>query len=69
MIDKANKDWPALKQWLHKRIEDAHKLLEADADERLTSRTRGEIAAYRRILNEVEPEVVPLPQHLADYRQ
>lgn len=69
MIDRASKDWPALKTWLLGQIAERHLLLEADADEITHARIRGEVGAFRKILETVDPKMVPLPVAPADYRQ
>jgi hypothetical protein len=57
-ISKDNAEWRSLKMWLSKEIVRLQRDLES-ADplrsERAHDVTRGEIAAYRRLIREVEP--------------
>lgn len=62
MIERSSATWMETEKWAKAEITRLHLELEADQAEKDTNRTRGEIAALRRVLalaTIVLPETVP----------
>lgn len=59
MISRTTAEWQSTKKWLTDKIGEAHVRLEHEADAMAAAAIRGEIAAYRKFIAEVEPVVVP----------
>lgn len=56
MIARTSIEWPATRQWLIDRIEQARSELESPRlDDRATALLRGRIAAWRALIAVVEP--------------
>lgn len=68
-IKPTDAHWRAFKLWIEGRIADLQLQLERiDLAEAEHNRTRGMIATYRELIQEVEPTVVPEPKPLNYHR-
>jgi len=56
VITARHPEWPAMKRWLDEQIAELHRQLEQVRPEQETNALRGEIAAYRKIIDKADPK-------------
>lgn len=70
MIKRTDPEWHGTRDYLLGEIAKAHVQLErADLDDAHHAVTRGMILAYRSIIREVEPVMIPLAEGISYFRE